>query len=110
MLETLLLPTDTQERCGLILNGNKVVEIKNVADNPVIGYVMNPTEVLEHLTTGNVTGTWHTHPNGTATLSGEDFKNFSFWPDLAHFIIGRRNGKVEVKEYRTVNGALIKCD
>lgn len=109
MLETLLQPSDKVERCGLILDGKEPIEIKNIADDPVIGYVMDPEEVLPHLTSGRVTGTWHTHPHGTATLSGEDYKSFSFWPDLSHFIIGRRKDKVEVVEYRTVNGALIKC-
>ena len=109
MLETLLdKPTDA-ERCGLILDGDTVVEIDNVADNPSESFMMDPVQVLPHLTKGNVTGTWHTHPHSDPTLSGDDYAGFSGWPDLKHHIIGRRGGKVVVEIYEIKDGAILKC-
>lgn len=106
MLETLLQPNDTEERCGLLLTDDTVVEIKNVSNNPVIGYLMDPKEVLPYLTDEKIKGTWHTHPDGPADLSGEDLKGFLAWPHLIHYVIGKDG----VKCYRVENGVVLKCD
>jgi proteasome lid subunit RPN8/RPN11 len=106
VLETLLKPTDTEERCGLLLAGNSLVEVKNIANDPVMGYLMDPEEVLPYLTNSMIVGTWHTHPNGSAQLSGEDFKGFLAWPQLVHYVIGRDG----VKCYKVENGAVLECD
>lgn len=110
MLETLLQPSDKHEKCGLVLQDGTVVEVKNVANNPVIGYLMDPVEVLPYLTAGTVAGTWHTHPSGSAVLSGEDLEGFNAWPDLIHHVIGWAGNKPEVRSYKIVEGAVVKCD
>jgi proteasome lid subunit RPN8/RPN11 len=34
-------------------------------------------------------GTWHTHPEGSANLSEQDYMGFRNWPRLRHYIIGK---------------------
>jgi proteasome lid subunit RPN8/RPN11 len=110
VLETLLQPHDEAERCGLILVDDEVVELPNVANDPVIGFVIDPQQVLPYLTAGKISGTWHTHPNGPPTLSGEDMRSFLGWPKLTHHIIGRVNGQSVVRSYKIESGAVIECD
>ena len=109
MLETLLNPGDTDERCGLILKDGSIVEIENVADDKTDSYRMNPSAVLPFVQNDMVAGTWHTHPGGTPNLSGADQDGFLSWPDLEHSIVGLRDGQVVVKRYRIVNGLIVTC-
>ena len=63
-------PEETKERCGLILNSGKAVEITNIAPEPEQSYEMDPKEVLPYLTGDDkVVGTWHTHPQSSPQLS-----------------------------------------
>lgn len=110
MLETHLQPTDKYEKCGLVLTDGTVVEIKNIANDMVMGFLMDPVEVLPYLTEGRVAGTWHTHPKGSAVLSGEDQEHFLAWPDLTHYIVGWNGNTPEVSSYKVVEGAVVKCD
>jgi proteasome lid subunit RPN8/RPN11 len=106
MLETILKSGDTEERCGLLLTDDTVVPIKNIANDPVMGFLMDPTEVLPYLTEGKIKGTWHTHPQGPADLSNDDLRGFLAWPNLVHYIIGPDG----ILCYRVDNGAVVKCD
>lgn len=81
-----LKKTDEQERCGLILTGDKIIETKNTHDDPVKGFKIDVEALAEN--EDSLTGTWHTHPNDTANLSQEDYAGFLQWPDLRHYIIG----------------------
>lgn len=108
MLETLLQPTDTEERCGLVLKNGTIVEIENVADDKTNSYRMNPKGVLPFL--DQLAETWHTHPDSDPNLSGEDYSGFLAWPDLVHNIIGLRAGRVVVQRYRVDKGVVIACD
>lgn len=108
MLETLLQPGDVDERCGLIVEGNIIIHIPNIAENKALGYEMDPTEVLPYL--DEVIGTWHTHPDADPNLSGEDYSGFLSWPDLEHLIIGVREGNVVVVRYKIENGLVVECD
>ena len=108
MLETFLLPSDTEERCGLILKDGSIVEIENVAEDKVNSYRMNPVGVLPFV--DDLAGTWHTHPEGDPNLSGEDYSGFLAWPELEHSIIGHRNGQVVVTRYRVQDGLVVQCD
>jgi proteasome lid subunit RPN8/RPN11 len=108
MLENLLQPSDTVERCGLILKDGTILELVNVHDTPERGYRMDPTAALPHLE--NLTGTWHTHPDSDPNLSEEDYAGFLAWPDLEHYIIGRRNGQLAVSKYIVEEGMVIECD
>ena len=108
MLETLLQPGDTEERCGLILTDESIVEIENVAEDKVNSYRMNPVGVLPFV--DNLAGTWHTHPDSDPNLSEEDYAGFLAWPDLEHYIIGRRSGHITVMKYRVEDGLVLACD
>lgn len=108
MLETLLNPTDTEERCGLVMKDGSIVEIRNIADDPKLGFRMDPAQLLEHI--DNATGTWHTHPDADANLSGEDWNGFLAWPKLEHSIIGLQDGKIVVRKYVVREGVVVSCD
>lgn len=109
MLETLLRPDDTVERCGLILKNGDVIEVPNIATDPVNSYEMDPVEVLKYL--DQVEATWHTHPTSNAVLSHEDRDGFVAWPDWGHVIIGRDlKGEVVVAKYVVEDGLVIVCD
>lgn len=104
MLESLLQPNDDFERCGVILKDGTVVEIENIAMYRENSYEMNPVEVLEHI--DNLAATWHTHPKGPSSLSGDDQQGFLLWPELEHMVISPEG----VRRYRVHNGVLIECD
>ena len=106
MLETLLRPNDQNERCGLLLSGDRIVEIDNIAPEPTEGFEMDPSQALGHIMTGEVVATWHTHVNGEPSLSGEDRMGFLAWPDLVHYVISKQG----VKKYKVDRGVVVECD
>jgi proteasome lid subunit RPN8/RPN11 len=110
MLETHYRPSDTDERCGLILDDGSTIEIENVAEDKTDSYDMNPEEVLPHLEAGRVRGTWHTHPGSDPNLSGDDYLGFLGYPDLEHSIIGIRDGEVTVTRWRVQDGLVVACE
>lgn len=110
MLETILQPDDTKERCGLILKDGSIVEIENVHEKPEEGYLMRSDAVIPFISNDMVSGTWHTHPGGDPTLSGEDYKGFLGWPDFTHHIIGVRKGETVVTCYKVEDGLVLICD
>lgn len=109
MLETILQPDDTVERCGLVLKDGSIVEIKNIAEDPAVAYEMDPVELLPHVEADNIEIMWHTHPISDPVLSGADREGFLWWPDLVHCIIGRRDSRVAVERYRVEDGFVLAC-
>lgn len=109
-MNEILLPDDTEERCGLVMADGSFVEIKNIAEDPVGTYDMDPQAALPLIQSGAVVGTWHTHPHGDPSLSGEDHTGFKAWPDLEHYIIGRRDGEILTLKYRVENGLVLVCE
>lgn len=89
----------SNERCGLILEGNILVEIENIHPDPE-NFVMMPEAEMHQ---SGIIGTWHTHPNTSPNLSLEDYKWFSDYPDLNHYIVG----KFETWRYYVENNALL---
>lgn len=96
------------ERIGFILSDDTVVECLNDHDDPEFGaryrsidlfdFVYNPkTEV-------KAVATWHTHPNVSCNLSGEDYAAFKNHPHLAHYIIGSDG----VAIYTILEGGVVK--
>jgi len=77
---------DQVERCGLLLDDGTIIETENKHDFPEQGFRIPASELVKY--ERKLTGTWHTHPNGTANLSSEDHEGFRQWPRLLHFIIG----------------------
>jgi proteasome lid subunit RPN8/RPN11 len=110
VLETLLQPGDTDERCGLILKDGTIVELANLASDPKTSFEMDLEAALPHLDSDTVAATWHTHPDGDPNLSGEDYSCFLSWPDLEHVIVGVLGGTVTVRRYRVEQGLVIACD
>ena len=62
------------EACGFILFNDEIVEIRNVAQFPERGFLMDKYQVIKSVGAhmGNVAGIWHTHPQGTLVPSATD--------------------------------------
>lgn len=103
MLETLLQPNETVERCGLILRDGSIVEVQNVAQHPEQSFEMDPVAVLPHLK--DAVSTWHTHPDSGPVLSGADYKGFLLWPNLEHAVVS----PLGVKRYCVREGIVEEC-
>lgn len=97
-------PEDTKERCGFLLKGNRMVEVMNVHPDPVNGFEIPVDSIMRHK--GELKATWHTHPNGTSTLSGEDYACFLAWPDLEHYIVSSAG----VRRYIVQDGVVLNAD
>lgn len=76
------------ERCGFILPGNKLVEVKNTAPNPEEGFQVSPEDFIQYMDEEGAIATWHTHPNYQSNISGDDYIAFKAFSDQHHFIIG----------------------
>lgn len=99
----------TAEKCGLVLATGRIVEVSNVAEDPVTGFKMNAVEVLNFLQKKRAKpiATWHTHPGGDPNLSEKDYAGFLQWPDWDHYIVGLRNGKPSVAKFEIENGVIL---
>lgn len=82
------------ELCGVITPELGVEEKQNRSPEPEQRFEF----ALEDL--DGVVGTWHSHPNGTANLSLDDYRFFQSWPNQTHFIISHD----EVRCYVTCEG------
>ncbi|MDR3436441.1 hypothetical protein [Telmatospirillum sp.] len=78
--------TGSEERCGFILPDGSLVEVKNLAKDREKEFRMDPATVVEY--EDKVWGSFHTHPNTTSNLSGDDFVAFTNYPSMHHVIIG----------------------
>lgn len=99
-----LRKTDTEERCGLILTGDKVIEVKNIAEEPERGFEIDAEEMIKH--EADLIGTWHTHPGEGSNLSERDYLGFLMWPKLTHYIIGVGS----VSSYNVQDGVVLNAD
>lgn len=97
-------PNDEYERCGFILKGNRMVEVMNTHPDPKNGFEICADSIVRH--EDNIKATWHTHPEGTSTLSGEDYTCFMNWPDLEHYIISKEG----VRRYIVKDGVVVNAD
>jgi proteasome lid subunit RPN8/RPN11 len=105
----MLTKEGTPERCGLVLRTGRIVELNNVAEDPVTGFRMDPTKVVTFLSKKRASpiATWHTHPGGDPNFSERDYSGFLQWPDLDHYIVGVRNGKPTVVKFEVENGVVL---
>lgn len=103
-LKSKLKAGDTTERCGLILRGDKVVEIENIHPEPENGFMVPAKDMVKH--ESKLIGTWHTHINQSAALSQMDYIGFSQWPELTHFIIGNDG----IRAYEVEDGFVREVD
>jgi proteasome lid subunit RPN8/RPN11 len=106
----ILKSDDTQERCGLEMSDGTLVEIQNIADDPIGTFEMDPQAVLPLIQSGQVVATWHTHPQQDPSLSGEDYSFFLSWPDLKHKIVGVRDGQNMTLTYEVADGLVLLCE
>lgn len=106
-MNEILQSDDELERCGLEMADGSLIEIRNIAEDPVSTFEMDPEAVLPLIKTGQVVSTWHTHPKGDPTLSGEDYAFFASWPELKHKIIGVRDGENLTLEYFVKDGLVV---
>lgn len=77
------------ERCGVILNDLKWVELVNESSAPYSSFVMSEAQVSPYK--ASLAGIWHTHPRGPANLSIDDYNAVLDLPELIHAIITPRH-------------------
>ncbi len=96
-----------QEICGLI-GGSKghpetYYPIKNVADDPVRSYLMDPQEQINAMRDmrnlgESIIGIFHSHPFTSADPSAADLE-LAAYPDVIYFIISLIGAKPELSTY-----------
>lgn len=93
------------ERVGFIIDED-IVEVTNISKSPDGSFMVGSADVLMFIESSGPKSTWHTHPNSTSNLSGEDALMFKSWPEYEHIIIG--NDGIRVYKYNDSKGALIE--
>ena len=74
------------ERVGFILEDGSIVEVENVANDPVKGFDVCAEDLM--VFAERAVASWHTHPGVKANLSNEDYSAFLGWSNLEHYVIG----------------------
>ena len=92
-----------KERCGLILDGDRIIELENVAEDPVKDFSTRPEDVAQYI--DEAWATWHTHPGGDSQLTNEDYHTFAAFKDFNHFIVGAD----KVSRYVEKDGAILNA-
>lgn len=87
-----------KERCGIIYADGSIKELQNLHSNPETHFAMLEEDILVE----GVIATFHTHLHSSANLSVEDYKAFSSYPELKHYIISTH----EIWCFATLNGIL----
>lgn len=100
-----LTPEGTPERCGVILKDGSLLELTNIHAEPLLGFRVDPSEIIEHF--DNADATWHTHPGADPNLSEADYAGFLQWPELAHLIVGVREGLPMILRFEVQDGVLV---
>lgn len=62
------------EACGFIMESGEIIEIRNVATNPMRNFKMDRQDLIEKLCneTDFISAIWHTHPGGSTVPSHTD--------------------------------------
>ena len=89
-IETLrsLYKDDGIEIGGYIKNENVVV-CKNDSPNPIENFSFTIDDLIRINDEEGTFVLFHTHPNGTAVMSKQDFRAFLNYPDFLHLIVGK---------------------
>lgn len=77
-----------EERGGFVLVNGLIIELTNIAEDKRTTFQASSEEVLEHCNKA-IAAVWHTHPDGSANLTSEDWETFLAWPDIEHIIIAK---------------------
>lgn len=70
-----------QEGCGLLVNKKgklKWIPCKNVADNPLESFVIDPSDYIKASLQGDLYAIIHSHPDASCTPSENDIKTSNF--------------------------------
>ena len=94
------------ERVGFVTELNEVIEVQNVSDKPTEGFMVSAEDIIECTENKKSWATWHTHPNQSSNLSGEDYRMFKAWPNMVHFISG--NDGVKAFKYDSKIDAILE--
>ena len=86
------------ERVGFVLPNDKIVEVKNIHENPSKAFMVSDEDVMKY--GDQCIATWHTHAKASKNLSAVDMKTFLVWDNVDHYIIGN-NG---VQKYTVKDG------
>ncbi len=78
---------DSAERCGFVLEDNSVIEVPNHAEMPEAHFEIAEADFSEY--EPRIKATWHTHVDGAANLSVDDYYAFLSKPDLLHYVISQ---------------------
>lgn len=100
------LVTDGPERVGCITKDGIIKEFVNESMEPDESFIVG--EAALKILEDEAVATWHTHPQGSPNLSGDDYIGFRSWPDLYHFILG--NPGVKCYKYSRDKGAILEND
>jgi proteasome lid subunit RPN8/RPN11 len=106
-ISSFLTPEGTPERCGIVTKNGEALELENVHDNPLLGFRIDPSEIVLHFS--DAIATWHTHPGADPNLSESDYAGFSNWPDLKHYIVGTRDGQPLVLCFEIQDGVVLQA-
>lgn len=73
------------ERCGIILTNNEIVEVENKHSDPRHHFKILAEDVEPYQ--GQIKGLWHTHIDSNYNLSMADYECFLSLPELTHYIV-----------------------
>lgn len=103
------------EACGLLAGRNKyvthILPATNVAENPLVGYLMDPEDQLRHFqmieNQGlDLLGIYHSHPVSPAYPSPTDL-SMAYYPEAVYAIISlMRSENPDLHAFRIVNGQI----
>ena len=91
------------ERCGFIVDG-EIIELDNIHPEPLNGFQIDDEDILRYI--NDIEAIWHTHPNSTSVLSGEDKQYITWWPNVSHYIVGADG----ISEYKVENGVVLNAN
>lgn len=69
-----------------MLVSGEIIELKNMSAKAADQFEPDAAEILSHIDK-DVAAMWHTHTNGSANLSPEDWQTFLDWPQIEHAIV-----------------------
>jgi len=77
------------EACGFILNDGQIIEVANVAQNPMAYFEMDGQDVAKRVTLeqiSRISAVWHTHPNGSTVPSHTDIEAMKCGAVQSHWL------------------------
>jgi proteasome lid subunit RPN8/RPN11 len=103
------------EACGLLAGRDKyvthVLPAINVAENPLVGYLMDPEDQLRHFQMIekqglDLLGIYHSHPVSPAYPSPTDL-SMAYYPEAVYAIISlMRSDNPDLRAFRIVDGKI----